>query len=82
MLNVNLRCPGESFQDQQCNQHVCPEWSDWSNWSHCIDRDSKQPRACGEKERFRMCSEVEGGCPGDAIEYDQVFILSRSLSRF
>lgn len=64
------RCPGESFQDRSCNEHVCPEWSDWSDWSRCIDRDTKQNKACGERERFRLCSE-DNGCPGSAIEYDQ-----------
>ena len=67
------RCPGESFQDRSCNEHVCPEWSEWSDWSRCIDRDTKQNKACGERERFRLCSE-ENGCPGSAIEYDQVYL--------
>ena len=65
------RCPGESFQDRACNEHVCPEWSNWSDWSRCIDRDTKENKACGERERFRLCSEANG-CPGAAIEYDQV----------
>ena len=65
------KCPGESIQSQSCNEHKCPSWSQWSAWSNeCIDRTTKKTKACGEKERFRLCSEGSG-CPGEAIEYQQ-----------
>ena len=64
------KCEGAAFESQTCNNYECPVWSEWSQWSKCIDIETKLPKPCGMKERVRVC-ESERKCDGDAYERSQ-----------
>ncbi len=52
--NGELSCEGSAFEDRQCNNNDCPQWTEWSPWSECT-------KTCGggTRQKTRTCP-VEG----------------------
>jgi hypothetical protein len=61
---------GDFVEMQECNKMACPEWGEWSNWSKCVNTETKIEEPCGKKERFRVC-DGDGKCPGETFDYFQ-----------
>ena len=63
------KCPGQSTEQEDCNNNPCPEpckWSQWTGWNECS-------KTCGEgkkiRNRIKDVTEKNGGdCPGFNVE--------------